>query len=186
MTNLSFLFDAAQKSLNHLTDGPAPSFLWSKISLYLCFVRFQARKMYEQAWTIDNVRFAVDIRWHNIWPASTRREFRCVCVKGRCVSTDRLRWDPMDPINIAESLFALANILSFTRICYLLPANESLGPMQISLGRMINVSSFYRSRDYTSTSYTSQILSCQIYHHDIDCCKQCTVSKSKNAMLVHT
>ncbi|XP_025087044.1 short transient receptor potential channel 6-like [Pomacea canaliculata] len=54
------------------------------------------------------------------------------------LNEDRLRWDPMDPINIAESLFALANILSFTRICYLLPANESLGPMQISLGRMIN------------------------------------------------
>lgn len=96
--------------------------------------------MYERAWTIYNVRFAVDISWHNSLPASARREFRCVCVKGRCVSTDRLRWDPMDPINIAESLFALANILSFTRICYLLPANESLGPMQISLGRMINVS----------------------------------------------
>lgn len=44
----------------------------------------------------------------------------------------------------------------------------------------------YRSRDYTSTSYTSQILSCQIYHIDIDRCKQCTISKSKNAMLVHT
>ena len=34
----------------------------------------------------------------------------------------------------------MANIVSFSRIFYLLPANETLGPMQISLRRMINVS----------------------------------------------
>ena len=33
----------------------------------------------------------------------------------------------------------MANILSFSRIAYILPANESLGPMQISLSRMIDV-----------------------------------------------
>ncbi|CAG5116077.1 unnamed protein product, partial [Candidula unifasciata] len=51
--------------------------------------------------------------------------------------SDRMFWDLHDPINTAEGLFAMANILSFSRIVYLLPANETLGPLQISLGRMV-------------------------------------------------
>jgi len=39
---------------------------------------------------------------------------------------------------MAEALFALANLLSFSRICFLLPANQDLGPLQITLGQMIN------------------------------------------------
>jgi hypothetical protein len=52
---------------------------------------------------------------------------------------DRYYWVPLDPINVAEGLFAIANILSFTRICFLLPAFQHLGPLQISLGRMMSV-----------------------------------------------
>lgn len=40
---------------------------------------------------------------------------------------------------MAEGFFALANLFSFTRICFLLPANQQLGPLQISLGNMIAV-----------------------------------------------
>ncbi|XP_052830145.1 short transient receptor potential channel 7 [Octopus bimaculoides] len=51
--------------------------------------------------------------------------------------TDRCYWFALDPHNIAESLFAIANVISFTRVSYVLPANEHFGPMQISLGKMI-------------------------------------------------
>ncbi|XP_059140992.1 short transient receptor potential channel 6-like [Physella acuta] len=54
------------------------------------------------------------------------------------INADRSFWDSYDPINTAEGLFAIANIFSFSRIAYLLRANETLGPLQISLGRMIN------------------------------------------------
>ncbi|XP_029640463.1 short transient receptor potential channel 3 [Octopus sinensis] len=50
---------------------------------------------------------------------------------------DRCYWIALDPHNIAESLFAIANVISFTRVSYVLPANEHFGPMQISLGKMI-------------------------------------------------
>ncbi|XP_048773231.1 short transient receptor potential channel 7-like isoform X2 [Ostrea edulis] len=53
------------------------------------------------------------------------------------LNADRFYWQPFDPINAAEALFAVANILSFSRISYLLPANEALGPLQITLGRMV-------------------------------------------------
>lgn len=48
-------------------------------------------------------------------------------------------WVSMDPINMSEGLFALANLFSFIRICFLMPANQQLGPLQISLGNMISV-----------------------------------------------
>ena len=54
--------------------------------------------------------------------------------------TDRFYWSTMDPIVVAEGLFAIANVVSFTRLFYLLAANEQLGPLQISLRRMIGVS----------------------------------------------
>ena len=38
---------------------------------------------------------------------------------------------------MAEALFALANVLSFSRMSYVLPVSEFLGPLQISLGRML-------------------------------------------------
>ncbi|CAF1291792.1 unnamed protein product [Adineta steineri] len=54
------------------------------------------------------------------------------------LNADRYYWVPFDPINVAEGLFAIANILSFARICFLLPAFQHLGPLQISLGRMMS------------------------------------------------
>nr|KAG5713047.1 hypothetical protein BaRGS_021841 [Batillaria attramentaria] len=53
------------------------------------------------------------------------------------LNADRMKWQKWDPINLSEGMFAMANILSFSRISYLLPANEYLGPLQISLGRML-------------------------------------------------
>lgn len=55
------------------------------------------------------------------------------------LNEDRFYWISFDPINVAEALFAIANLFSFGRVCFLLPANQNLGPLQITLGRMINV-----------------------------------------------
>ncbi|CAF4832795.1 unnamed protein product [Rotaria sp. Silwood1] len=54
------------------------------------------------------------------------------------LNADRYYWVSLDPINVAEGLFAIANIFSFSRICFLLPAFQHLGPLQISLGRMMS------------------------------------------------
>ncbi|CAF0736641.1 unnamed protein product [Rotaria sordida] len=54
------------------------------------------------------------------------------------LNADRFYWVSFDPINVAEGLFAIANIFSFSRICFLLPAFQHLGPLQISLGRMMS------------------------------------------------
>ncbi|KAM4627626.1 short transient receptor potential channel 6 [Polymixia lowei] len=49
----------------------------------------------------------------------------------------RMNWMPSDPQLISEGLYAVAVVLSFSRIAYILPANESFGPLQISLGRTV-------------------------------------------------
>uniref|UniRef100_A0A4W4E3M6 Transient receptor ion channel domain-containing protein n=1 Tax=Electrophorus electricus TaxID=8005 RepID=A0A4W4E3M6_ELEEL len=49
----------------------------------------------------------------------------------------RNRWLPSDPQIISEGLYSIAVVLSFSRIAYILPANESFGPLQISLGRTV-------------------------------------------------
>ncbi|KTG44306.1 hypothetical protein cypCar_00027216 [Cyprinus carpio] len=52
-------------------------------------------------------------------------------------SRARVYWVPSDPQLISEGLYAIAVVLSFSRIAYILPANESFGPLQISLGRTV-------------------------------------------------
>ncbi|KAL6470090.1 hypothetical protein MHYP_G00212090 [Metynnis hypsauchen] len=47
-------------------------------------------------------------------------------------------WRQEDPQLIAEVLFAVTSMLSFTRLAYILPAQESLGTLQISMGKMID------------------------------------------------
>lgn len=49
----------------------------------------------------------------------------------------RIDWLPSDPQLVSEGLYAIAVVLSFSRIAYILPANESFGPLQISLGRTV-------------------------------------------------
>ncbi|XP_048091337.1 short transient receptor potential channel 6a [Alosa pseudoharengus] len=49
----------------------------------------------------------------------------------------RIDWLPSDPQIVSEALYAIAVVLSFSRIAYILPANESFGPLQISLGRTV-------------------------------------------------
>ncbi|KAK0152665.1 Short transient receptor potential channel 2 [Merluccius polli] len=52
--------------------------------------------------------------------------------------TVRDEWRQEDPQLIAEVLFAVTSMLSFTRLAYILPAQESLGTLQISIGKMID------------------------------------------------
>ncbi|KAL8191393.1 UNVERIFIED_CONTAM: Short transient receptor putative channel 2, partial [Gekko kuhli] len=54
------------------------------------------------------------------------------------ISLDRLEWRTEDPQFMAEVLFAVTSMLSFTRLAYILPAHETLGTLQISIGKMID------------------------------------------------
>lgn len=49
----------------------------------------------------------------------------------------REKWDAFDPILLSEGLFAAANIFSSLKLIYIFSVNPHLGPLQISLGRMV-------------------------------------------------
>lgn len=49
----------------------------------------------------------------------------------------REHWNDFDPQLIAEGLFAAANIFSALKLIHLFSINPHLGPLQISLGRMV-------------------------------------------------
>ncbi|XP_055972402.1 short transient receptor potential channel 2-like [Sorex fumeus] len=53
-------------------------------------------------------------------------------------TAERSEWRAEDPQFLAEVLFAITSMLSFTRLAYILPAHESLGTLQISIGKMID------------------------------------------------
>lgn len=49
----------------------------------------------------------------------------------------RESWSDFDPQLIAEGLFAAANVFSALKLVHLFSVNPHLGPLQISLGRMV-------------------------------------------------
>ncbi|KAL5019007.1 hypothetical protein ScPMuIL_004729 [Solemya velum] len=57
--------------------------------------------------------------------------------KNYFMEASRFHWKADDPEIVSDVLFATANVISFARTTYLMPAFEVLGPLQISLGRMI-------------------------------------------------
>ncbi|XP_061558130.1 short transient receptor potential channel 2-like [Phycodurus eques] len=72
-----------------------------------------------------------------------KAQFLCLDTNGteECVyftQTVRDDWHQEDPQLIAEVLFAVTSMMSFTRLAYILPAHESLGTLQISIGKMID------------------------------------------------
>ncbi|XP_021357995.1 short transient receptor potential channel 3-like isoform X2 [Mizuhopecten yessoensis] len=86
--------------------------------------------MFKMYGSIDFLRQTHQAPW-------TQQEIDTLNYRLYWLNEDRFYWMAWDPINMSEGLFAMANILSFSRISYLLPANEVLGPLQISLGKMI-------------------------------------------------
>lgn len=49
----------------------------------------------------------------------------------------RERWDSYDPMLLSEGAFAAGMIFSFLKLVHIFSINPYLGPLQVSLGRMI-------------------------------------------------
>ncbi|XP_007555648.1 short transient receptor potential channel 1 [Poecilia formosa] len=50
---------------------------------------------------------------------------------------ERKDWDAFHPILVAEGLFAFANVLSYLRLFFMYTTSSILGPLQISMGQML-------------------------------------------------
>ncbi|XP_053973778.1 transient receptor potential-gamma protein isoform X2 [Hylaeus volcanicus] len=58
-------------------------------------------------------------------------------VQKEMIELHREEWDTWDPMLISEGLFSAANIFSSLKLVYIFSVNPHLGPLQVSLSRMV-------------------------------------------------
>ncbi|XP_014255140.2 transient receptor potential-gamma protein isoform X2 [Cimex lectularius] len=58
-------------------------------------------------------------------------------LQGNATDIPRENWDTWDPMLISEGLFSAANIFSSLKLVYIFSVNPYLGPLQVSLSRMV-------------------------------------------------
>ncbi|XP_076641504.1 transient receptor potential cation channel gamma [Halictus rubicundus] len=58
-------------------------------------------------------------------------------IEGQEAELQREQWDTWDPMLISEGLFSAANIFSSLKLVYIFSVNPHLGPLQVSLSRMV-------------------------------------------------
>ncbi|XP_023930274.1 short transient receptor potential channel 3 [Lingula anatina] len=113
-------------------------YLWSLYnildsSMIMCYITsFTLRYICYEKTKYAIGYFASEDKWYqlDVGEVEARNQFYWLIA-------DRYLWQKYDAFYISEGLFAIANVLSFSRISALLPANSTVGPTQISLGRMV-------------------------------------------------
>ncbi|XP_050397743.2 short transient receptor potential channel 7 isoform X2 [Patella vulgata] len=118
----SGLFNYFDSLYNYLDTAVLTVYIMSFSLRYVSIMKVKASLSY----------FKSESSWHALGNGSLEAKLQLYWLVA-----DRFYWDSWDPYNVAEAAFAVANVISFTRVSYLLPANELFGPMQISLARMI-------------------------------------------------
>lgn len=58
-------------------------------------------------------------------------------MRGEQWNQPREKWDAWDPMLLSEGLFSAANIFSSLKLVYIFSVNPHLGPLQVSLSRMV-------------------------------------------------
>lgn len=60
-----------------------------------------------------------------------------MAINPHAADLQREQWDTWDPMLISEGLFSAANIFSSLKLVYIFSVNPHLGPLQVSLSRMV-------------------------------------------------
>ncbi|CAJ1065098.1 short transient receptor potential channel 4b isoform X1 [Xyrichtys novacula] len=140
MTFLFLLLLASQ----HITfgdsnfQGPAPTTVeWMILPWVLGFVWTEIKQMWDSGLEdyMDDWWNLMDFIMNSLYLATI--SLKIVAYVKFSGPADRKCWDMWHPTLVAEALFAIANIFSSLRLICLFTANSHLGPLQISLGRML-------------------------------------------------
>ncbi|XP_071525440.1 transient receptor potential-gamma protein-like [Panulirus ornatus] len=109
--------------------------IWSEIKqLWDVGLREYVADMWNVIDFITNALYVATIALRIVAYYQVQREIR------ENLETDKLprqNWDTWDPMLIAEGLFAAANIFSSLKLVYIFSVNPYLGPLQVSLSRMV-------------------------------------------------
>ncbi|KAI4884400.1 hypothetical protein NFI96_011244 [Prochilodus magdalenae] len=119
-------------------QGPPPTIVeWMILPWVLGFIWAEIKEMWDGGFTeyVHDWWNLMDFAMNSLYLATI--SLKMVAYFKYNSSRPREEWEMWHPTLIAEALFAIANIFSSLRLISLFTANSHLGPLQISLGRML-------------------------------------------------
>ncbi|XP_007892167.1 short transient receptor potential channel 5 [Callorhinchus milii] len=119
-------------------QGPPPTIVeWLILPWVLGFIWAEIKEMWDGGFNeyIHDWWNLMDFAMNSLYLATI--SLKIVAYVKYNGSRPRQEWEMWHPTLIAEAFFAIANIFSSLRLISLFTANSHLGPLQISLGRML-------------------------------------------------
>ncbi|XP_026168571.1 short transient receptor potential channel 4b [Mastacembelus armatus] len=119
-------------------QGPTPTTVeWMILPWVLGFIWTEIKQMWDSGLKdyIDDWWNLMDFIMNSLYLATISLKIVAYAKYSGCKA--RESWEMWHPTLVAEALFAIANIFSSLRLISLFTANSHLGPLQISLGRML-------------------------------------------------
>uniref|UniRef100_A0A8C7Y5T5 Transient receptor potential cation channel, subfamily C, member 4a n=1 Tax=Oryzias sinensis TaxID=183150 RepID=A0A8C7Y5T5_9TELE len=119
-------------------QGPAPTTVeWMILPWVLGFIWAEIKQMWDGGFQdyIHDWWNLMDFVMNSLYLATI--SLKIVAYTKYSGTKPRNQWEIWHPTLVAEALFAIANIFSSLRLISLFTANSHLGPLQISLGRML-------------------------------------------------
>ncbi|CAH8586019.1 unnamed protein product [Schistosoma margrebowiei] len=142
-TRVEFLLTNSLDQRMH-DRGPTPSLTESALVIYVIgFVWQQMKKLYIwglRAYLADMWNL-VDFLMNALYIATISLRtiaWARIVFYNEPRYINRGQWDSFDPVLVSECLFAAANIVSTLKLVYVFTVSPQLGPLQISLGRMLH------------------------------------------------
>eukprot|EP00095_Tigriopus_kingsejongensis_P000849 maker-scaffold1971_size23625-snap-gene-0.2 protein:Tk00849 transcript:maker-scaffold1971_size23625-snap-gene-0.2-mRNA-1 annotation:"transient receptor potential-gamma protein isoform x7" len=109
--------------------------IWSEIKqLWDVGLREYINDMWNVIDFVTNSLYVATIALRIVAYYKVQEELR---VGSKTAHLPREHWDTWDPMLISEGLFAAANIFSNLKLVYIFSVNPYLGPLQVSLSRMV-------------------------------------------------
>ncbi|XP_035288298.1 short transient receptor potential channel 4a isoform X1 [Anguilla anguilla] len=119
-------------------QGPAPTTVeWMILPWVLGFIWTEIKQMWDGGFQdyIHDWWNLMDFVMNSLYLATISLKVVAYVKYSGCKPRDK--WEMWHPTLVAEAVFAIANIFSSLRLISLFTANSHLGPLQISLGRML-------------------------------------------------
>ncbi|XP_030010414.1 short transient receptor potential channel 4 [Sphaeramia orbicularis] len=119
-------------------QGPAPTTVeWMILPWVVGFIWAEIKQMWDGGFQdyIHDWWNLMDFVMNSLYLATI--SLKIVAYTKYSGSKPRNQWEMWHPTLVAEAVFAIANIFSSLRLISLFTANSHLGPLQISLGRML-------------------------------------------------
>ncbi|TSK49676.1 Short transient receptor potential channel 4 [Bagarius yarrelli] len=166
-------------------QGPKPTTVeWMILPWVLGFIWTEIKQMWDGGLQdyIHDWWNLMDFVMNSLYLATISLKLVAYIKYSECKS--RESWEMWHPTLVAEAVFAIANIFSSLRLISLFTANSHLGPLQISLGRMLlDILKFLFIYCLVLVAFANGLNQLYFYYETagIDNCKGIRCEKQNNA-----